>query len=68
METSWKLIPKKKKKKKKIVIRKCSEIIWLHFVQGKSCWMWLEFYTLFGNFHVKAEHFYLMIFGYFVNI
>jgi hypothetical protein len=28
---------KKKKKKKKIIMMNCLKVIWLYFVQGKSC-------------------------------
>ena len=30
--------------------------------------MCLEFYTLFGNLHVRVEYFWLMLFGYFINV
>lgn len=64
METDLELIPKMKKNK--IVIMKSLKIIWLQFVQGKSCLMCLEFYTLFSYLHIETEQFCLMIFDYFV--
>jgi hypothetical protein len=36
---------------------KCLKISWLHFAQGKSCWIWLKLYTWFVNLHVEVEHF-----------
>jgi hypothetical protein len=66
VETSLEFLMKKKKKKVVIIIM-CFKIIWLQYLQGKSCWIWLELYTLFGKLHFKTEHFWLMIFGYFIN-
>jgi hypothetical protein len=56
------------KSKKEIIIIKCFKIYWFYFVQGKSCWMWLELYALFDYLHVQTEHIWLMLFGYFMNV
>ena len=53
--------------KNNIVFMKCLKYIWLQFVQGKSRWTCLEFYTLFGNLNVEFEHFRLMLSGYIIN-
>ena len=64
MQTDLQLIPNMMKNK--IVIMKSLKIIWLQSVQGKSCWMCLELYTLISYLHIENEQFCLMIFGYFV--
>ena len=56
------------KNKKEVIIMKCLKIYWFYFVQGKSCWMWLEIYTLLGYFHVQTEQIWLMLFGYFIDV
>jgi hypothetical protein len=50
METSFELTLKKEEE-----YIMCSKTFWLQFVQGKSCWMWLEFYTSFGDLHVQLS-------------
>lgn len=56
------------KGKKEIIIMKCLKISWFYFVQGKSCWMWLELYALFDYLHVQTEQLWLILFGYFNNV
>jgi hypothetical protein len=56
------------KNKKEIIIMKCLKIYWFYFLQGKSCWMWLELYTLFGYIHVQPVQLWLKLFAYFINV
>ena len=35
----------------------CSRFVRLQIVQGKSCLMYLEYYTPFGNLHVELSEF-----------